>query len=151
MSTFRLIVLITILFSLTGCRSASSAQRAKALTGEAEKLVEQQTKIVEEWTGEYSPAFTPQKRAEFPANRDWLRSRADRVITLLNESSRLANEAADKYDQASQLVNGEKETKARALFASSFRKEVEVNDLLKAQMHLVSDGEVRDARTFNQK
>ena len=150
MLTVRFIVLTCLLFSLLGCGSGSSAQRAKTLTTQGDTLLAQGTEVVAEWTREYGQTFTPQKRAEFPSNREFLDSRAERVIKLLDESSRLANAAADNYDQASRLMSNEK-GKGMALLASSIRKETEVNELFKAQMRLASDQEIQDATTYNEK
>ena len=40
---------------------------------------------------------------------------------------------------------------AKALIALELRKEMEIPNLFKAQMQLVSDVEIRDAKTFNEK
>jgi hypothetical protein len=150
MRTLRFIVVIFLLFSLPGCGSGSSAQRAKTLTTQGDSLLAQDTKVVAQWTAEYGQTFTPQKRAEFPSNREFLNSHAERVIMLLDESSRLTSAAADNYDQASSLMSSDK-GRGMALLASSIRKETEVNELFKAQMRLASDQEIQNATTFNEK
>jgi hypothetical protein len=150
MVTSRLIVVIFFVM-LAGCNSGSSEQRAKLLMAEGNALIEQESKITKEWTDEYGKVFTPQNRAQFPSNRGWLRTQGDRLIPLLDESSRLANAAAEKYEQAREFSSSDQERRGIALYASSVRKYAEINELLKAQMRLASDEAIREEETFNEK
>jgi hypothetical protein len=150
MKTIRVILLVFLQFNLIGCSLRSEANQAKALVAEANNLLQQQSKIMEGWSREYGKVFAPQNRAQFPSNRDSLRSSAERLITLVDEGSKLGIAAAEKYEQASRLVKSDNERKGMALFASSFRKDVEVDDLFKAQMRLASDEKIKDEKTFNE-
>ena len=151
MSTIRFILLISLFFNLLGCRLDPGAQRAKALMGEANSLLEQESRVTQEWSVEYGKVFTPQNRAQFPSNRESLRGHAEKVISLLDESARLSSAAAEKYEQAVGLVNEDKEKRGLVLFAASFRKDVEITGLFKEQMRLAANSEIKDQKTFNEK
>ena len=71
------------------------------------------------------------------------------MTKLLNESSRLGQAAAEKLDQASGLTDNENDRKLMTQVASSLRKDLEVDDLLRSQLRLVHDEEIRDEKTFN--
>jgi hypothetical protein len=144
-------ILVIFLVILAGCNAGSRAQRAKTLMTEGNALFEQESKITSEWTAEYGKAFTPQNRAQFPSNRDWLRPRADKLITLLDESSRLTNAAAEKYEQAREFSSNHQERRGIDFYVSSLRKNAEINELLKSQMQLVSDERIKEEKTFNEK
>lgn len=147
----RLILLIFFVLTITACGSGSKVQRAKALSGEANDLLEQQSKVTAQWSDEYGKVFSPRNRAKFPSNRDWLRTQADKLAGLLDESSRLSKAAADKYEQASGLMSNDQERRGMAQFAMAMRNDVEVNELLKSQMRLVNDEAINDEETFNEK
>jgi len=151
MVRIRLMLVIFLMLDLAACKSGSGVLRAKALIGEANNLLEQQSRVTNEWSGEYGKVFTPQNRAQFPSNRTWLRGQAERLITLLDQSSRLGTEAAEKYEQATGLASNDEERRGMALIASSVRKDVEVSQLLKSQMRLTSDEQINDEKTFNEK
>jgi hypothetical protein len=144
------LILVIFLVTVASC-TGSRTERAKELMSEANGLLEQESKVTKEWTDEYSKVFTPQNRAQFPSNRNWLRTQGDRLIPLLDESSRLSNAAAEKYEQARELFGKEQERRGMALYASSLRKYAEINELLKAQMRLASDEEIKEEQTFNEK
>jgi hypothetical protein len=145
------LILVIFLVALAGCNAGSRVQRAKTLMTEGNALLEQESKITSEWTAEYGKVFTPQNRAQFPSNRDWMRTRADKLITLLDESSRLTNAAAEKYERAREFSSNDQERKGIDFYASSLRKYAEINELLKAQMELVSDEGIKEEKTFNEK
>ena len=135
---------------MNACRS-SSEERAKTLLAEASKIGDQQVKIFGAWAREFGEAFSEQNRAQFPANRDWLTSRAQKIIPRIEESSRLGKESADKYEEASRLMSNDHHRKAVALIAASDRTQVEIEQLLKAQAQLASDVTINDQKTFNEK
>ena len=150
LSKLRLLLLFVLLLSLPGCRS-NSDQGGKDLFSEAKKLSDQQTKVLNEWAREFNQAFTEQNRAQFPSNRDWLNSRAQKIIPLIDESSRLGNEAAEKCEEASRLMTKDQDRRGFAIIAASFKKSVEIEQLFKAQAQLASDRTITDAKTFNEK
>lgn len=143
-------VLCLLLFSLPGCRS-SAEERRDRLFSEATGLLQQQTEIAERWAQELSQVLTEQNRAQFPLNRDRLIRRVEKIIPLVDESSRLGKEAAEKYEEASRLMSAHQEKKGTALIAASLRKDVEIGELFKAQAQLVSDSTINDAKELNDK
>ena len=149
-SNLRILLPFVLLFSLNACRS-NSEERVKTLLSEASKIGDQQVKIFGEWAREFGEAFSEQNRAQFPANRDWLTSRAQKIIPRIDESSRLGKESADKYEEASRLMSNDHHRKGVALIAASERTNVEIEQLLKAQAQLVSDVTINDQKTFNEK
>ena len=150
LSDLRFLLLFLLFFSLPGCRS-SSDERAKKVFGEANTISDQQTKVMNQWAREFGPVFTEQNRAQFPANREWLNSRAQKIIPLIDESCRLANEAANKYEEASRLMSKDQDRRGLALIVASFRKSTEVEQMFKAQAQLASDPTITDAKVFNEK
>jgi hypothetical protein len=150
LSNLRLLLLFVLLLSLPGCRS-SSEQRSNALFSEAKKLSDQQTKVLNEWAREFGQIFSEQNRAQFPSNRDWLNSRVQKILPLMDESSRLGSEAAKKYEESSRLMTKEQDRRAFAILAASFKKDVEIEQLFKAQAQLASDRTITDAKAFNEK
>src|SRR5687768_9027654 len=114
MLTIRFVLLFLCAFILLGCRSG--AQRPKELIAEATALLEQDSRVTKEWTAEYGKAFTPENRAQFPANRQSLRGHAERVTRLLDESAKLSAGGAEKFEQAAALVTEVKAKKGMALF-----------------------------------
>jgi len=118
---------------------------------EANKISDQQIKVMNEWAREFGRTFTAQNRAQFPANRDWLNSRAQKILPLMEQSLRLNNEAIDKYEEASRLMRNDQHKKGSAIIAASFRKSVEIEQYFKAQAQLASDQTITDAKAFNEK
>ena len=104
-----------------------------------------------QWAREFGPVFTEQNRAKFPSNRDWLNSRAQQIIPLIDESLRLSNQAVEKYEEAGRLMTRDQDRRAMVLIVASFRKGIEIEQLLKAQAQLASDQTITDAKTFNEK
>ena len=150
LSKLRLLLLFPLLLSLPGC-SSNSQKRAEALFGEGRKIGIQQTKVMNEWAREFGQIFTEQNRAQFPANRDWLNSRVQKILPLMDESLRLGNEATEKLVESSRLMSREQDRKGVALIAESFRKSIEIEQLLKQQALLPSDATITDAKVFNEK
>ena len=151
MSTIRFVLFITLFFNLLSCRPVPSTERAKGLIAEANNLLEEDVRVADKWAWEYGRLFTPQNREQFPSNRESLRSSGESLMRLLDESSRLNAEAAEKFEQAAGLVSADKEKKGLTLFATSIRKTIEINSLMKDQMLLASDGEIKDQKIFNEK
>ena len=147
---FRLFLLFVLLLTLAGCKS-SSQKRAEALFGEALKIDTEQSKVVNRFVREFDQVFTEQNRAKFPANRDWLNSRAHESLPLLDESLRLENQAAEKFEESSRLWTKEQNRKGVALIAASYRRSAEMKQLFKELLVLPSDPTITDATTFNQK
>ena len=104
-----------------------------------------------QWAREFGPVFTEQNRAKFPANRDWLNSRAQQIIPLIDESLRLSNKAVEKYEEATRLISNDQQRKGLSLMVGSFRKSIEIEQMFKAQAQLASDQTITDAKTFNEK
>jgi len=138
------------LVSLTGCRS-SSQKRGEALFSEGYKISERQIKYLNQYAREFGQIFTEQNRAQFPANRDSLNSRVQKILPLMDESLRLGTEATEKIEEASRLMSRVQDRKGVALIAASFRKSVEIEQLFKQQALLLSDPTITDAKTFNEK
>jgi TPP-dependent 2-oxoacid decarboxylase len=143
--------MLLLFFTFLGCKSIQYNQKVNELVREANVLLEQGTVITNEWKTEFVKVFTPENRAKFPSNREMLRPHAENQIRLLERLEILSNGAADKFDQASQISNNEKEKKFTSLFAASFRKDVEVSQLFKEQMKLVLDDNIKDLKTFETK
>ena len=143
-------VLFVLLLSLAGCRS-NSEERWKVPFNDAAILRRQYTKVIERWAREIIEVWTPQNGEKFPSNRDWFISRGEKIVPVIDESARLANEAADKYDEASRLTTNDREKKAFALFAASSRKDAETTQVAKALVQLASDRTINDKETLNQK
>ena len=144
------VLFVCVIFSSWGC-NLGPERRARILIEQGDSLLAQSTKIAQEWTSEYGQQFTPQKRAEFPSNRDLLRTSGQKILKLLDEDSRISRAAAKNYEEASTLLGNVNKGRAMALSASSIRKGVEVNELIQAQMRLAFDEEIRDAKTFDEK
>lgn len=142
-----LLIFLSILFC--GCKDVT--ERQKALMSDANTLIIRDTEITKQWVNEFAKVFTVENRAKFPSNREFFRTHAAQIITLVDESSSLNNSAADKYEQAAALSSNEQERRGMQSFASSFRKSVEANGIVKSQMQMVSDETVIDAKTFEEK
>jgi len=134
---------------LPGCQSRT--QQAKTLIAEANTLIEQDSKVTQAWTAEYSKMFTPENRARFPVNRESLRSQGEQVIKLLDESAKLSVRGAEKFEQAAALVSEERAKQGMAMFASTLRRDVEITDLFKQQLRLASNQEIKDQKAFDEK
>ena len=145
-----LLLLFLLMLSLTGCKP-SSQKRAEALFGEALKIDVEQSKVVNRFVREFDQVFTEQNRAKFPANRDWLNSRAHESLPLLDESLRLENEAAEKFEESSPLWTREQNRKGVALIAASYRRSAEMKQLFKELLLLPSDPTITDTAAFNEK
>jgi hypothetical protein len=135
---------------LLGCRSTSD-KRAQVLFDEATKIGDQEIKVMNQWAREFGQVFSEQNRAQFPGNRDWLNSRAQSILPRIDESLRLSNEALAKYEEGGRLLSNEQQRKGWTLLNASFRKSIEIDELLKAQAQLASDQTITDAKTFNEK
>lgn len=146
----RFLALFLVLLGLPGCGS-TPAERSKTLVAEATTLMRRDTEIAEQWSREFRQVFTPENRAQFPSNRDWLISRSEKIIALLDESARVGNEAAAKFEEASRLVGKDQDKKGMALIAAAMRKDVEIGQLFKAIAQLASDRTINDAKSFNQR
>jgi len=151
MLTTRITVLVALLVVCFGCNQVSREQQMKVLLGEANDLLKQQTEVTGRWTNDFVTVFTAENRRQFPANRDFLQSRAEKILQLLDESSSLGNKTAEKYEQAVSLSSDDQQRRGLARIASSFRKSAEVDELFKSQIKIVSDDTIVDATTFNEK
>lgn len=150
LSQHRHLLLFLLLLSLLSCRSSSDKQAA-ALLSEADKISEQELKLFGQWAREFGQVFSEQNRAQFPANRDWLNSHSQSLLPRIDESLRLGNAAADKYEEASHLISNEQQRRGWTLIVASIRRNIEIEQLLKEQAQLVSDLTITDAKTFNEK
>jgi hypothetical protein len=138
-----LLLILTVIL-LSACES--KRERAKALIVEANVLLTQDTKLTKEWTSEYAKYFSPENLANFPANRESLRGKAERILMLLDESSRLSSQIADKFGQASAAMDSADAKRGLSLFAESSRKQVGILGLFKAQMRWCPMREFRTQR-----
>lgn len=118
---------------------------------EGNNFLNQESEISNEWKTEFMQFFNPKTRAGFPSNREMLRQHAENKIKLLKQMSVLENNAAEKFEQASQISTNEKEKKATSLLGESFRKNIEINQLFEKQMELVLDENIKDTQTFESK
>ena len=150
LSNLRLLLLFLLIFSLPGCRSNSKEQYETAFS-EAKKTSDQEIKVMNEWAREFGQVFTEKNRAQFPSNRDWLTSRAQKLIPLIDESLRLNNLALEKYEEAGRLMSKDQDRRGMALIVASFRKDIEIEQMFKAQAQLAADVTITDAKTFNEK
>ena len=150
LSSLPVLILFLLLLSLLGCRSASEPPSDVAFS-EGKRLGDQQAKVMNQWAREFGQTFTQQNRAQFPANRDWLNSRAQKIIALMDESTRLGTEAVKKFEESSRLMTNQQHSKGVALIAASFKNDIEVEQLFKAQAQLPADQTITDAKTFNEK
>ena len=144
----RFVALSLLLLGLPGCGS-TSAERSKTLVTQASTLMRRDAEIAEEWSREFRNVFTPENRAQFPSNRDWLIGRSEKIIALLDESGRAGSEAAAKLEEASRLMRTDQDKKGMALIAAALKKDVEIIQLFKALAQLASDRTINDAKSFN--
>src|SRR3954471_5566822 len=145
------ILLLLLLISFAACRPAAQKVDAAALMREANALLDESNKASAQWSKEYSKTFTPQNRAQFPANRESLRAHADNITKLLDENSSYCQKAIEKYDQAVQTIKDEQQRRGANLITSSLRKSLEINEVVKSQMQLLSDERIVTAEAFNAK
>ena len=150
MPILRKALLIALVLNLVGC-AVVRVQRAKRLMAEANQLLEEDLKLEEKWVAEYGKAFRLENRNLFPSNREDLRISGEKVTEVINESMRLNSQAAEKIDQAVTLFSDDKVRRGLAKLAASVRTQQEINNLFKEQMLLVSDAEIKDPKTFNEK
>ena len=141
-------MIVALMLIAVSCKTNLDASRSQSLRREADILLEQEARITSEWTTEYAAAFNPQSRARFPANRQDLSRKAESMIASLDQSSSIQSTAAEKYLAASALEPNEKMRQFLSLFSQSFKTNVEINDLLKQQIGLVNDEEIKDTKTF---
>ena len=151
LSKLRFLALFLLLLTLPGCGRSTATERAKTLVDEANALLHRDTELADQWSREFRQTFTPENRAQFPSNRDSLISRSEKMIALLDESARLENEAAAKFDDASRLMGNEQDKKGLELMAAALRKGVEISQLFKALAQIPSDRTINDSKGFNQK
>jgi len=145
------ILLLLLVVGIGACKSARQKADPAALLREANLLLQQDTETTGRWTEEYRKAFTPQERALFPANRESLRAHADSITKILKENDSQCNRAIEKYEQSIALMKDEQQRKGTASLVSALRTSMKINDLIKAQMQLVADEQIVDAKTFNEK
>ena len=151
MATKSVLVLLLVI-GLMACKQAASGdQRANDLMNETISLRKQSSKLTEQWSNEYQKAFTTENQTKFPSNRDSLRASADKITAILDEDSSLTRRMLEKYEEAGPLLSKADDRKAVDLIAGALRNTLEVNELVKAQMRLVSDEEIKDGRTLNQR
>lgn len=151
MTVVRIIVLIALSTGFAACTRRSNMEQAKTLMNEGNALIAQDANLTTEWTRVYKQEFKPDNLAKFPANRDSLRLHAEKLMSLFDQSATLSRMAADKYDEASRFTNTDEVKRGVGLFASSLRKNVEVNQLFKSQMQLFGDESIKDAKTLDEK
>lgn len=149
--TTKLILVIFLVVGLPACKQTSGDQRANDLMRETVSLREQSTKLTAQWSSVYRKEFTTENQAKFPSNRDSLRASADKIIAILDEDSSVTRRMLEKYEEASPLLSKDDNRRAVDLIIRALRNTLEVNELLKAQMRLVSDEEIKDGRTLNEK
>ena len=150
MRAARVSLLIFLLVTLSGCTVMGELQ-SKVLLRQANKLMERDTDVTQQWSDEFLEVFTPTNRAQFPANRDFLSTHARQITKLLDESSSLNRRAADKYEQAARLSSRDQRRRGLTSIASALRKSAEVNEIFKSLMQIVSDETVVEQKTFNQR
>ena len=151
MAKTKLILAIFLVVALSSCKQSSGDQRANALMREANSLNAQSTKLTEQWTNEYQRAFTTENRAKFPGNRDSLRASADKIIAIVDEDSGLGRRMIEKYEEASPLLSKDDDRKAVGIIAAALKSKLEINELLKKQMQLVYDEEIKDGKILTEK
>ena len=144
-------MIILLVIGLCACKSASGEKEAAVLITKANRVWDQTTKTTKEWTTEYAKGFGPENRAKFPSNRSTLQASADKIAKLLDEETRITNEALEQYEQASALMTGEEKRHGVSLLISSLRKTLRSYEFLKSQIQLVYDESIVDAKTFEER
>jgi hypothetical protein len=151
MKTSRAVVIILLVVGLCACKSASGEKEAAALITKANGVWDQTDKTTKAWTTEYANAFGPEKRAKFPANRASLQTSAGKIVKLLDEETRITNEAIEQYERANALITGEQKRHGVSLLISSLRKTLRSYEFLKLQLQIVYDESIVDAKTFEER
>lgn len=151
MRVTRLVLLVLVIITFCGCNSASPEKEAAAKIIEANRVWAQTTKTNKEWTTEYANAFGPENRAQFPKNRSLLKASADKIVKILDEETRLTNEAIPHYEQSIELLTDEQKRKGVSLLVSSMRKTLEGYEFVRSQMRLVTDESIVDGKTFEER
>ena len=147
----RIALLVALAIVFVGCKQGPRELQVKVLLREANALLKQQSEVTDRWVNDFVTVFTAENRRQFPANRAFLQSHAEKILQLLDESTSLGNRVAEKYEQAARLSSDDQQRRGLARFASSFRKSVEVDELFKSQIKIVSDDTIVDAKTLNEK
>ena len=151
MLSTRMTLVVALLVVFSGCLQGARQLQVKVLLGEANDLLKQQSEVTRRWVDDFVTVFTAENRRQFPANRAFLQSHAEKILKLLDESSSLGNKVAEKYEQAARLCSDDQQRKGFVRLASSFRKSVEVDELFKSQIKIVSDDTIADAKTLNER
>ena len=151
MRTSRTVVMVLLVIGLCACKSASGEKEAAALIKKANGVWDQKDKTTKAWTTEYANGFAPENRAKFPANRASLQTSADKIVKLLDEETRITNEALEQYEQANALIKEEWKQRGISLLISSLRKTLHSYEFLKSQIKLVYDESIVDAKTFEER
>lgn len=144
----RVVLLLLLIVGFAGCKAASE-QRAALLIREANVQLKEGTELQGQWTAEYMKAFNPRSRAQFPGNRESLKAAAEKITTLIDESSRFNDQAISKYEQASRIMDDEQQRRGTILVVSSLKTELRMNDFFKSQMQLVSDESIVTGKEFD--
>lgn len=150
-SYIKIFAILVLFFQLSGCGNKENNQQVNELVREGNNLLNQESEISNDWKTEFMQFFNPKSRADFPSNRELLRPHAENQIRFLKRMSELENNAAEKFEKASQVSTNEKEKKAISLLAASFRKNIEINQVFEKQMELVLDENIKDSQTFESK
>ena len=148
---YKFCLVVFLSFAFWSCQSNQNNQKVNDLVREGNDLLKQEEAITSKWKAEFGKVFTPENRAKFPSNREMLRLHAENQIRLLEQRKALHSSAADKFEQASNLSNNEKEKRFTSLFAASFKTDVEIDRLFQKQMKLVIDNGITDSTTFERK
>ena len=96
-------------------------------------------------------AFNPQNRPKFPANRESLQISANNIIKILDENSRLSNQAVATYEQAAGLMTNEQQRRGTTMAVSALKTSLQIDDLFKSQVQLVFDEKIVNEKTFNER
>ena len=151
MLSSRITLLVALLVVFSGCKQGSRELQVKVLLGEANDLLKQQSEVTGRWVNDFVTVFTAENRRQFPANRAFLQSHAEKILQRLDESVSLGNRAAEKYEQAARLSSDDQQRRGFVQVASSFRKDVEVDEIFTSQIKIVFDDTIVDAKSFNEK
>jgi hypothetical protein len=147
----RVVLLVLLVIGFSGCKGPSRGKQAAALLAKANTVWAKSGTNTEEWTAEWGRAFGPEGRARFPANRAELRTSADKIVKILDDETRLINEAVPQYEEAIALMTDERQQQGFALLVSSMKTSLEGFEFVKSQMQLVRDESIVDAKTFEEK
>ncbi len=151
MRPMRIVLVVLLVIGFSGCKSASREKRAAALLAKANTVWAKSGTDTDEWTTEWGRAFGPEGRARFPANRTELRTSADKIVKILDDETRLINEAVPQYEEAIALMTDERQRQGFTLLVSSMKTSLEGFEFVKTQMRLVTDESIVDAKTFEER